>query len=60
MKKYKVKIVNIVGEIVYTEHLDRFAGEYTKVIDLTNKAKGIYFLITETDNGIINKKLILQ
>jgi len=56
----EIKIVNIVGEIVYTEHLDRFVGEYSKVIDLTNKAKGIYFLITETSNGIINKKLMLQ
>ena len=44
----------------FTEHLDQFIGEYTQVVDLTNKAKGIYFLITETGNGMITKKLILQ
>jgi len=32
----------------------------SKQIDLTNKAKGIYFLEIETENGVINKKLILQ
>jgi hypothetical protein len=34
--------------------------KYTKQIDLTNNAKGIYFLEIETNDGVINKKLILQ
>ena len=29
-------------------------------IDLTSNAKGIYFLEIETNEGLINKKLILQ
>ncbi|MGY8980738.1 MAG: T9SS type A sorting domain-containing protein [Flavobacteriales bacterium] len=29
-------------------------------MDLTNNAKGIYFLEIETNDGVINKKLILQ
>jgi hypothetical protein len=33
---------------------------YLKQINLTNNAKGIYFLEIEMDDGIINKKLILQ
>ena len=56
----KVRIVNIIGEELINEDLQQFIGEYTKKIDLTNNAKGIYFLEIETDNGIINKKLILQ
>ena len=36
------------------------ACKNTKEIDLTDKAKGIYFLEIETEDGIINKKLILQ
>ena len=39
---------------------DKFIGEYTKQIDLTNNAKGIYFLEIETNDGVINKKLMLQ
>ena len=42
------------------EDLQQFIGEYTKQIDLTNNAKKIYFLEIETNNGVINKKFILQ
>jgi hypothetical protein len=56
----KVRILNVVGEVIVSEDLQQFIGEYTKQIDLTNNAKGIYFLEIETDNGVINKKLILQ
>ena len=56
----KVRILNIVGEVITSEDLQQFIGEYTKQIDLSNNAKGIYFLEIETNNGTINKKLILQ
>jgi len=42
------------------EELEQFVGEYTKQIDLSNNAKGIYFLEIETSDTVINKKLILQ
>ena len=55
-----VRILNVVGEVVYTENLEQFVGEYTKAIDLTTYTKGIYFLEIITNNGVVNKKLILQ
>jgi len=55
-----VRIINIVGEVVYTESLQQFIGEYTKSIDLATYTKGVYFLEITTNNGVINKKLILQ
>ena len=56
----EVKVINIVGEVVYTENLQQFVGEYTKSIDLVSYTKGVYFLEITTNNGIVNKKLILQ
>jgi hypothetical protein len=56
----KVRILNLIGEELINENLEQFIGEYTKQIDLNNNAKGIYFLEIETNDGIINKKLILQ
>jgi len=56
----KVRILNVIGEELISDDLKQFIGEYTKQINLTNNAKGIYFLEIETDNGVINKKLILQ
>jgi hypothetical protein len=56
----KVRVINVVGEVVYTENLQQFVGEYTKAIDLVTYTKGIYFLEITTNNGVVNKKLILQ
>jgi len=56
----RVRILNIIGEELINDNLEQFIGEYTKQIDLTNNAKGIYFLEIETNDGVINKKLILQ
>jgi hypothetical protein len=56
----KVRILNVMGEELINENLEQFIGEYTKQINLIENAKGIYFLEIETNDGIINKKLILQ
>ena len=56
----EVRVINIVGDVVYTEDLQQFVGEYTKQVDLYKNAKGIYFLEITTNNGVVNKKLILQ
>ena len=55
-----VRVINVIGEVIFSEDLDKFIGEYTKQINLKENAKGIYFLEIETNNGVINKKLILQ
>ena len=56
----KVRVLGLMGEEVISEDLQQFVGEYIKVIDLNNYSKGIYFLEIETNQGVINKKLILQ
>jgi hypothetical protein len=56
----RVRVLNLMGEEVIFEELQKFVGEYVKSINLNQYSKGIYFLEIETNNGIINKKLILQ
>jgi hypothetical protein len=56
----EVRVINVVGEVVYTENLEQFVGEYTKQVDLATYTKGIYFLEITTNNGVVNKKLIIQ
>jgi len=60
IQKASVRILNVLGEIIYQEDLFEFVGEYTKSINLSNYEKSVYFLEIETNNGKINKKLILQ
>ena len=56
----KVRVINVIGEVLISDNLPQFIGAYTKKIDLTNNAKGIYFLEITTNNGLVSKKLILQ
>ena len=56
----RVRILNVIGEVIISEDLEQFVGEYTKKINLEEHARGIYFLEIETNDGVVNKKLILQ
>ena len=56
----ELRIINLVGEIIFTETLENFEGGYTKSFNLSEYSKGVYLLELDTDLGIVNKKLILQ
>jgi hypothetical protein len=56
----KVRVLNVVGEEIVSEEMQQFVGEYTKQINLKDNSKGIYFLEIETNDGVINRKLIFQ
>ena len=55
-----IRVLNVMGEIVYEDSLDQFIGEYTKRISIVDYSKGIYFLQITDNQGTINKKIILQ
>ena len=54
----EVRVINVVGEVVYNENLEEFVGEYTKQITLGDSSKGIYFLEINDNQGTITKKII--
>ena len=56
----EVRVVNLIGEVIFTENLENFEGEYSHSFNLSEYSKGVYLLELDTDNGIVNKKLILQ
>ena len=56
----QIRVINVLGNIIYKEEKQKFTGEYIKQIDINKFGKGIYFLEIETPDGIINKKLILH
>ena len=55
-----VKVVNMIGEEIFTEELTEFVGQYTQVIDMNTQPKGVYFLEITTSTGSINTKIVLQ
>jgi hypothetical protein len=60
VQEFELRIMNVLGEVLYTEKLNDFIGVYSKQVSLSNYSKAIYFLEIETDEGRVNKKLVLQ
>jgi hypothetical protein len=54
LKINNISILNVSGGIVKT------INESTNIIDVSNLAKGIYFLQIHTDNGVLSKKFIKE
>ena len=59
-QKYNLSVRNVLGELLYSEVLNDFVGAYSKKLSLENYTKTVYFLEIETEEGKINKKLLLQ
>jgi surface antigen len=56
----QIKLIDVMGQIVYNENFDNYKGVYSKEINLENKAAGVYFVQITIGDKTINKKLILQ
>ncbi|MBC8266734.1 MAG: T9SS type A sorting domain-containing protein, partial [Flavobacteriales bacterium] len=56
----EISIVNLLGEVILRDKKTEFLGEYTKEFDLNTYPKGVYLLEIETNDDVVNKKLILQ
>ena len=56
----QIEIVNVLGQIVFSEKLQPNAGIYRKQIDLSAYAKGSHFIQLKGVDGIISRKLLLS
>ncbi len=56
----EIRIVNLLGEEVFIEKKDDFIGAFAKQINLSKHPKAVYFLEVVTEQGIVNKKIVLN
>lgn len=56
VKNTSVNVMSITGEVVYQNNI---SGNNT-IIDLSNKAKGLYFVSISTENGTETYKVVIQ
>ncbi len=54
------KILNELGQTVFSGKIEPASGSFSKTVDLKNNQPGIYFLSVETENKIITCKLVLN
>ena len=56
----EVTITNIVGQEVLLEKLTQIHGLYQKEIDLKGYSPGVYTLQVRTENGEVNKRIVVE
>jgi len=58
--KLELQITNIQGEVIHTEKLANNKHSYSKDIDLSTYAKGVYFVKIINNNFVKVEKIVLQ
>ncbi|MFC2107677.1 C25 family cysteine peptidase, partial [Bacteroidota bacterium] len=55
-----LKVLNTIGNQVYTSENISFSGNYSGIIDLSEQAEGMYFVVIESKAGNHIQKVIIQ
>ncbi|MEA5425956.1 T9SS type A sorting domain-containing protein [Arcicella lustrica] len=58
-KNVTINVVNIFGLSVFNEQHNNSGNEFNHIINLGGVSNGTYLLKLQTENGVINKKIIL-
>ncbi|WP_165864996.1 Ig-like domain-containing protein [Rufibacter latericius] len=56
----KLRLVDAKGQVLMEKHFDQITGEFNQVLDLDNKANGIYLLQLILDDGIIIRRVVKE
>jgi hypothetical protein len=56
----KMEVVNMLGQVLYTQTIAGFSGQFSGYIDLGSPAAGVYILKLQYDNKTIEKKLLVK
>ena len=55
-----LRIHNVLGEVIFSETLTDFSGDYNRTVDMTPYPNAIYILQLSTKDGTSTKKLVLE
>jgi len=56
----EIKVVNTLGQIVFSSEEKILSGTLTKAVSLNNLSDGIYFIEIKSENVFIRKKIVLE
>ena len=56
---YTIVLTNVLGQVVYTETLENFSGNYTKHFDVNSNGKGVYLMSVRSANHQVVRKIVV-
>ena len=60
LKQLIVEIMNIKGQIVYSDKAGNLSGAYNKQVDVSSLAKGVYYLQVKEEDFFSVSKIIIR
>lgn len=59
-KKVELSVLNVIGSVMYRETVTELNDRYTKMLDLSKFANGLYYVRLEADNTSQICKLVIR
>jgi hypothetical protein len=59
-KKVELTVLNVIGSVMYRETLSEMNDRYTKMLDLSKFANGLYYVRLEAENTSQICKLVIR
>ena len=59
-KKVQLSVLNVIGSVMYRETLTEMNDRYTKMLDLSKFANGLYYVRLEANNTSQMCKLVIR
>ena len=60
LQEIEIKLLNVIGQVLYKEKLNKYSGVNQKTINVGDQAAGIYTLQLITDQTTMNKRIIIE
>ena len=60
MDDYSLDLYNSIGQIIYSEKLNQFKGNFNKQLNISDFGKGIYFLNVRSSKKVNSKKICVE
>jgi len=58
---FQVAVTDARGKVIYTESVNARAGQMSELsVDLSDMAKGVYFVQLKGEEGVINRQVVIQ
>ena len=59
-RKVELRVLNVIGSVIYREAITELNDRYTKTLDLSKFASGLYYVKLDGDNSSQMRKLVIR
>jgi hypothetical protein len=57
-QSFEVRITDATGRLLQTDALTNYIGQFSRIYDLSDRAKGIYFFTISSEKGAVNFRVV--